>query len=55
MEPEVDGLTETAVQGLSVECVTFDRAERPKRRRIMPLARLLVPVVAPAATVREAG
>lgn len=49
MEPELDNADIPAVQGVAVECVTFDRAERPKRRRIMPLMRLLVPVAGPSA------
>lgn len=56
MEPELENADMPAVQGVAVECVTFDRAERPKRRRIIPLVRLLVPVAGPsAATCRDAG
>lgn len=33
-----------ALQGMAVECVTFDRADRPKRRRLLPLAALLAQV-----------
>ena len=33
-----------AAAGVAVECVVFDRADRPKRRRLIPLAALLQPV-----------
>lgn len=33
-----------ALQTVAVECVHYDDAERPKRRRIMPLAGLLAPL-----------
>lgn len=32
------------VQGMAVECVVFDQADRPKRRHLLPLAGLLKPV-----------
>lgn len=33
-----------ALQTVAVECVHYDGADRPKRRRIMPLAGLLAPL-----------
>ncbi|MEZ5753715.1 MAG: hypothetical protein R3D90_02735 [Paracoccaceae bacterium] len=33
-----------AAQGMAVECVVFDQADRPKRRHLLPLAGLLKPV-----------
>lgn len=34
-----------ALQSVAVECVHYDDAERPMRRRLMPLAGLLAPLV----------
>lgn len=34
-----------ALQTVAVECVHYDDAERPNRRRVMPLAGLLAPLV----------
>lgn len=33
-----------ALQGMAVECVVFDHADRPKRRHLLPLAALLKPL-----------
>lgn len=33
-----------ALQGMAVECVVFDHADRPKRRHLLPLASLLKPL-----------
>lgn len=33
-----------AAQDWAVECVVFDRADRPKRRHLLPLAALLAPM-----------
>lgn len=43
MAPEIESRD---VQEMAVEYVVFDRAEQPKRRRILPLAHLLVPLKA---------
>ena len=43
------------VQGMAVECVTYDRADRPKRRRVLPLAALLAPLAGGATGWRDAG
>lgn len=37
-------LASAAVQGLAVECVVFDQADRPKRRHVMSLSGLLKPL-----------
>lgn len=34
-----------AMQSVAVECVHFDGAEQPLRRRLMPIAGLLAPLV----------
>lgn len=48
MAPEIEtkdaACGAVAVQGLAVECVVYDRADRPKRRRLLPLAVLLAPL-----------
>lgn len=44
-----------AVQGMAVECVTYDRADRPKRRRLLPLVVLLAPFAGGATGLRDAG
>lgn len=36
-----------ALQTVAVECVHYDSAERPRQRRLMPLAGLLAPLVSP--------
>lgn len=36
--------TGMALQGMAVECVVFDHADRPKRRHLLPLAGLLRPL-----------
>ncbi len=36
--------TAMALQGMAVECVVFDHADRPKRRHLLPLAGLLRPL-----------
>ena len=51
MAPEIESRD---VQEMAVECVVFDRAERPKRRKLLPLARLLAPVRLALAAEREA-
>lgn len=55
MAPEIEtreaACSAGAEQGLAVECVVFDRADRPKRRHLLPLAVLL----APLGTVISAG
>lgn len=50
MAPEIESRD---VQEMAVECVVFDRAERPKRRKLVPLAHLLMPLKA-ALQEREA-
>lgn len=37
-------LTAATVQGMAVECVVFDQADRPKRRHLMSLSGLLKPL-----------
>lgn len=48
MAPEIETLdvvsSALAVHGMAVECVVFDRADRPKRRHLLPLAALLAPM-----------
>lgn len=49
-----------AMQSVAVECVHFDAAERPVRRRLMPLAALLAPLegmvsLRPADALRDAS
>jgi hypothetical protein len=41
MAPEIESRD---VREMAVECVIFDRAERPKRRKLVPLLRLLAEV-----------
>lgn len=41
MAPEIESRD---VQEMAVECVVFDRAERPKRRKLVPLMRLLAEI-----------
>lgn len=43
MAPEIESRD---VQQMAVECVVFDRAERPKRRKLVPLLQLLAPLKA---------
>lgn len=43
-EGEQGAMQAAAAAGVAVECVVFDRADRPKRRRLIPLAALLQPV-----------
>lgn len=50
MAPEIESRT---VQEMAVEYVVFDRAEQPKRRRLLPLISLLAPLKA-VAVEREA-
>lgn len=50
--------TPASLQGMAVEYVVFDRADRPKRRRLLPLAGLLAPLAGGAAVpggMRDAG
>lgn len=49
MTPEYDSkdmqaLQGGVLQGMAVECVVFDHADRPKRRHLLPLTSLLKPL-----------
>ena len=50
MAPEFDS---REVQEMAVECVVFDRAERPKRRKLLPLVHLLAPMRAAVITAER--
>lgn len=50
MAPEIESRD---VREMAVEYVVFDRAEQPKRRKLVPLVRLLVPLKS-VAVEREA-
>lgn len=41
---DMQALQGVALQGMAVECVVFDHADRPKRRHLLPLASLLKPL-----------
>ena len=41
---DLQALQGVMVQGMVVECVVFDHADRPKRRHLLPLAALQKPL-----------
>ena len=41
------GVPVAMLQGMAVECVVFDQADRPKRRHLLPLTGLLKPLSGP--------
>ena len=41
------GVPLAMLQGMAVECVVFDQADRPKRRHLLPLTGLLKPLSGP--------
>jgi hypothetical protein len=41
---DMQALQGAALQGMAVECVVFDHADRPKRRHLLPLMALLKPL-----------
>lgn len=41
---DMQALKGATLQGMAVECVVFDHADRPKRRHLLPLASLLKPL-----------